>query len=47
MSEESVKNPPGSNNTFAPSLIDYLPLPDVKLGGNCIKEKCAREYNIN
>ena len=36
MSEESIKNPPGSGNTFAPSLIHSYPVPDVKFGLNCL-----------
>ena len=36
ISEESIKNLSGSNNTFAPSLIDYRPLPDGEFGGNCL-----------
>ena len=36
--EESIKNPCGSDNTSAPSLIDYHPLPGVKLGGNCLRQ---------
>ena len=36
MLEESIKNPPWSNNTFAPSLINPYPLPDVTFGGNCL-----------
>ena len=35
MLEESIKTPPWSDNTFAPSLINHYPLPDVKFGGNC------------
>ena len=36
ISEKSIKNTSESNNTFAPSLINSDPLPDVKLNGNCI-----------
>ena len=36
MLEESIKTPPWSDNTFAPSLINPYPLPDVKFGGNCL-----------
>lgn len=35
MSEGSIKNPLESNDTFAPSLIDYRPLADAKYSGNC------------
>ena len=34
--EQSIKNPPGSDNSFAPTLIDSHPLPVAKFGGNCI-----------
>ena len=30
MSEEKIKNNPGSSNDFTPSFIDYCPLPDLK-----------------
>ena len=36
MSEESIKNPPRSNNTFAPSLSYYRSLPQAKFAGNCL-----------
>ena len=35
-SEESIKNPPGLDNTVDQSLINSYLLPDVKLGGNCL-----------
>ena len=34
---ESIKNPPGSDNTFPPSLIDNRPLPQAKFAGNCFR----------
>ena len=36
MSEESIKNPAGSGNTFAPILISSYTLPYVKFNGNCL-----------
>ena len=36
MSEESIKNPTESDNTFAPNLINPYSLPGVKLGGDCL-----------
>ena len=35
MPVESIKNPLGSDNNFAPSLIDNRPLPYAKFAGNC------------
>lgn len=35
MSDESIENPLESNDSFAPSLIDYRPLADAKCSGNC------------
>ena len=35
MSEGSIENITTSDNTFAPTLINSYPLPDVKLGENC------------
>ena len=31
MSEEIIKNPPGSENTYVPSLIDNRPLTLAKI----------------
>ena len=36
MSEESNKNPCGSDYNFVPSLINSYPLPDVKFVENCL-----------
>ena len=35
MSVKSIKNPPGSYSTFAPSLILNCSLPHDKFAGNC------------
>ena len=37
MSEESIKNPPGLDNTFVKSLIDNCLLLLAKFAGNCLK----------
>ena len=37
MSEESIKNTPGSNNTFASSWIAYSLLPHAKFAKNCLR----------
>ena len=37
ISEESIKTPPKSNNTFAPSLINYRPLPPAKFAENSFR----------
>ena len=37
ISEESIKAPPNSNNTFAPSLINYRPLPPAKFAENSFR----------
>ena len=44
MSEEGIKNPPGLNDTFASSLIDYRPLWDVKFGGNCLRKSSTSAH---
>ena len=36
MSEESIKNPPGSDNNFAPNLINSYRLPNAKFSENCL-----------
>ena len=36
MSEESIKNPPGSDNNFSPSLVNPCPLPDLKFNRHCL-----------
>ena len=36
MSEESIKNPRGLNNTFAPGLINCRLLPHAKFTGTCL-----------
>ena len=36
MSEESIKNPPGLNNTFAPGVINCRLLPHAKFTGTCL-----------
>ena len=36
MSEQSIENITTSDNTFAPSLVNYDPLPDAKLNGDCL-----------
>ena len=36
MSEESIEYILTPCNTFAPNLIDYYPLPDVKFYGHCL-----------
>ena len=38
MSKESIKNPPTSDSSFAPNLINYRPLPDPKFGGKCLRQ---------
>ena len=37
MSEESIKNPRGSDNILTPSFIDNCLLPDGKFGRNCLR----------
>ena len=37
MLEKSIKNPVGSDNAFAASLIDNRPLPHSKLAGNFLR----------
>ena len=37
MSEKSIKNTPGSNNTFASSWIAYSLLPHAKFAKNCLR----------
>ena len=34
--EENVSNITTSNSNFAPALINYYPLPDIKFNGNCL-----------
>ena len=36
MSDENIKNPPGSSNTFDPISIIPYPLLVAKFGGNCL-----------
>ena len=36
MSEEIIKNPPGSEDTFALGLINSYPLSDIKLKRSCL-----------
>ena len=45
MSEEKIKNNPGSSNDFTPTFIDYGPLPDVKVSarlGNISTHKFSK-----
>ena len=36
MSEGSTENITTTDNTFAPTLINFYPLPDAKFNGNCL-----------
>ena len=36
MSEQSIENITISDNTFAPSLVNSVPLPNAKLKGHCL-----------
>ena len=47
MSEESIKIPPGSNNTFAPSLIDYCPLSYEKVCWKLFKTSSISLHVVN
>ena len=38
MSEESIKNPPSSDNSITPNLIDNYPIEKVKFNGNCLRK---------
>ena len=44
MSEKSIKNPLGSDNTYPPILTDYHPLPYVKFVGNCLRPSSISVY---
>ena len=35
-SEESIENITTSDHNFAPILINYNPLPDIKFNGHCL-----------
>ena len=45
MSKESIKKPPGSDDTFAPSLVDYFSLPDAKIDGNCLRQSIISAHS--
>ena len=36
LSEESFENITTSDSNFAPILINYYPLPDIKFNGHCL-----------
>ena len=36
LSEESIENITTSDSNFAPNLINYYPLPDIKFNGHCL-----------
>ena len=37
--KESIENITTSDNSFAPTLINYYPLPDIKIDGHCLINK--------
>ena len=37
--KESIENITTSDNSFAPPLINYYPLPDIKIDGHCLINK--------
>ena len=37
--KESIENIATSDNSFGPTLINYYPLPDIKIDGHCLINK--------
>ena len=37
--KESIENITTSDNSFGPTLINYYPLPDIKIDGHCLINK--------
>ena len=46
LSEESIENITTSDSNFAPTLINYDPLPDIKFNGHCLIKNIITSSNI-